>query len=88
MNPWHDDPPLAQSKPYVIEPAGDSWVLGLFGRQDAMISGPTLESAKEQAFELVRQWAPCRIRVHGDVFEEWLLDHLDGEWVKVLWHRT
>ncbi len=36
---------------YVIERYDASWVLRLFGRQDAMISGPTLESAKEQAFE-------------------------------------
>ena len=48
-----------------MERDGESWVLRLFGRQDAMISGPTLESAKEQAFERVRQWAPCRIRVMG-----------------------
>ena len=38
-----------------------------------MISSPTLESAKEQAFELVRRWAPCRMQVSGDVFEEWTL---------------
>ena len=65
---------------YVIERDGESWVLRLFGRQDAMISGPTLKSAKEQAFELVRQWAPCRIRVMGEVREEWTLDEPDGEW--------
>ena len=46
---------------YVIECDGDSWVLRSFGRQGAMISGPTLESAKEPTFERVRQWAPCRI---------------------------
>ena len=45
----------------------------MFGRQDALISGPTVESAKEQAFERVRQWAPCRIQVIGEAFEEWLL---------------
>ena len=30
-------------KSYVIERDRDSWVLRLFGRQEAMISGPTLE---------------------------------------------
>ena len=67
---------------YVIERDGDSWVLRLFGREDAMISGPTLESAKKQAFEYVRQWAPCRIRVMGEVREEWELGHRDGRWVQ------
>ena len=33
----------------VIERDGESWVLRPFGRHDALISGPTLESAKEQA---------------------------------------
>lgn len=47
---------------YIIEYYGESWVLRMFGRQDALISGPTVESAKEQAFEYVREWAPCRIR--------------------------
>ena len=36
--------------PYVIDRDRESWVLRLFGRQDALISGPTIESAKEQAF--------------------------------------
>ena len=36
-------------KTHVIEREGASWVLRLFGRQDAMISGPTVESAKKQA---------------------------------------
>ena len=49
-------------KSYVIERDHDSWVLRPFGRQDAMISGPTVESAKEQAFELLRPWSPCRMR--------------------------
>ena len=35
-----------------------------------MISGPTLESAKEQAFERVRQWAPGRIPSSGQVRRE------------------
>ena len=68
---------------YVIERDRESWFLSLFGRQDAMISGPTRESAKEQAFELVHQWAPCRIRVMGEAFEAWELGHRDGEWVQV-----
>ena len=46
----------------------------MFGRQDALISGPTVESAKEQAFEYVRERAPCRIRVMGDSPEEWRLE--------------
>ena len=70
-------------KSYVIERDGGSWVLRLFGRQEAMISGPTLESAKEQAFEYVRQWAPCKIRVIGKAFEEWRLERVDGEWGEV-----
>lgn len=53
-------------KSYVIERDGSSWVLRMFGRQDALISGPTVESAKEQAFEFVR--------------EEWRLEVADGEW--------
>lgn len=52
----------------------------MFGRQDALISGPTVESAKEQAFEYVRERAPCRIRVMGEGFEEWSLDVTEGEW--------
>ena len=67
-------------KEYVIEREGGSWVLRLFGRQDAMILGRTCRSAKRQAFEYVRQWAPCRIRVIGGGFEEWRLDSSDGEW--------
>jgi hypothetical protein len=51
---------------YLIERDCASWVLRKFGRQEVMVSGPTPESAKEQAFERVRQWAPCRIRVMGD----------------------
>ena len=43
---------------YVIERDRESWVLRLLGRQEPMISGPTLESAKEQALERGRQWAP------------------------------
>ena len=46
---------------YVIERVNDAWVLRLSGHVDAMISGPTVESAKEQAFEYVRLWAPGRI---------------------------
>ena len=65
---------------YVIERDGESWVLRLFGRQEALISGPTLESAKEQAFERVRRWAPRRSRVMGGVFEEWRLEQPDGDW--------
>ena len=65
----------------LIERDGESWVLRMFGRQDTLISGPTIESAKEQAFESVRQWAPCRIRVMGEGFEEWRLEEADGEWV-------
>ena len=42
-------------KSYVIERDGEFWVLRMFGRQDALISGPTVESAKEQAFEYVRE---------------------------------
>ena len=68
---------------YVIERAGGSWVLRPLGRHDAMISGPTLDSAKEQAFEYVRQRAPCQIRVMGDAFEEWRLERVDGEWEEV-----
>ncbi len=73
---------------YVIERLNGAWVLRLSGHEDAMISGPTVESAKEQAFEYVRKWAPCRIQVYGDALEEWLLDNPDGEWVKVQRHRT
>ena len=65
---------------YVIERAGGSWVLRPLGRHDAMISGPTLDSAKEQAFEYVRQRAPCQIRVMGDALEEWTLEESDGDW--------
>ena len=49
-------------------------------RHETMISGPAPESAKEQAIERVRQWAPCRIRVMGGGFEEWRLEQPDGEW--------
>ena len=45
---------------------GKLWVLRVFP-----------ESAKEQAFERVRQWAPCRIRVMGEVREEWRLEWAD-----------
>ena len=41
-------------KSYGIDRDPDSWVLRLFGRQDAMISGPTLESAKEQLRATIR----------------------------------
>ena len=68
---------------YVIERAGGSWVLRPFGRHDAMISGPTLDSAKEQAFEYVREGAPCRIQVMGEVREEWELGHWEGRWVQL-----
>ena len=67
---------------YVIDRYGDSWVVRLFEPQDAMIVGPTAESAKEQAFERLRQWAPCRSRVTGDVSEEWTLEHPEGAWEK------
>jgi len=67
-------------KSYVIDRDGESWVLRIFGRQDALISGPTLESAKEQAFEFVRQGAPCRILVMAEVLEVWQLERVDGEW--------
>ena len=65
---------------FVIERDGDYWGLRRFGRQDVMISGPTVESTKEQAFGLVRQWAPCHIRVMGEVVEEWQLADPGGEW--------
>ena len=48
-------------KSYVIDRLNDAWVLRLSGHEDAMISGPPLESAEEQAFEYVRLWAPGRI---------------------------
>jgi len=68
-------------RPYVIERAGDlAWVLRFAGSQHTMISGPTEESAREQAFECVRQWAPCQIRVIGEPREEWALTHPGGEW--------
>ena len=69
-------------KSYIIAADRESWVLRLFGQHDAMTSSPTLESAKEQAFERVRQWAPCRILVLGDVFEEWHLERHDGGWAQ------
>ncbi len=65
---------------YVIERLNGAWVLRLSGHEDAMISGPTVESAKEQAFEYVREWAPCRIQVRGEVSEEWTLEHPNSEW--------
>ena len=65
---------------YIIERDGSSWVLRMFGRQDALISGPTVESAKEQAFEYVRERAPCRILVMGKGFKEWRLEVAGGEW--------
>ena len=68
---------------YVIERDDDSWVLRIFGGQDALISGPTVESAKEQAFEYARDWAPCRVRVMADEFEEWMLDDTEGKWWRV-----
>ena len=67
-------------KSYIIERDGESWVLRLPGRQETLASGPTAGSIKEQAFERVRQWAPCRIQVIGDVVEEWQLADLDGDW--------
>ena len=76
-------------KSYVIERDREyHWVLRLSGRQETLASGPTLKSAKEQAFERVSQWAPCGIQVRGEAPEEWELGHRDGQWVKVLRHRT
>ena len=71
-------------KSYVIERDREYWVLRRSGRQETLASGPTAKSTKEQAFERVRQWAPCRIRVMGEVREEWELGHRDGLWVQLV----
>ena len=59
-------------------------VLNIGGRLlNQLISGPTVES---DAFERLRQWAPVRIRVMGDAFEEWTLQHPGGG-ERVIAHR-
>ena len=47
---------------------------------DTLISGLTVELAKELAFEYLREFAPCWIRVMGEGFKEWRLEEPDGEW--------
>jgi hypothetical protein len=73
-----------QVKSYVIEGCHETWVVRLFDRRDPMISGPTVDSAKGQAFDYVRQAAPCRIQVIADESEEWILADPDGEWERVI----
>ena len=68
-------------KAYVIEHIGDSWVLRVPGGH-AQPLAPTLGSARNQAFEHLRQSAPCRIRVSIETnYEEWILWHADHRWI-------
>ena len=69
---------------YVIELDGRLWVLRRFGRHDTMASGPTAESVREQAFDILRGGhAPCSLVIVGTPRYEWRLGSDDGEWEQV-----
>ena len=68
---------------YSIENEGRLWVLRRFGRLETMASGPDVASVREQAFDRLREFAPCSLRVLDSVPEEWRLESDEGEWEQV-----
>ena len=68
---------------YVIEREGRSWALRRLGSLDRMFAEEELGAVREHAFDRLRGWAPCRLRVMGKVRREWELGHKDGQWVQV-----
>ena len=70
-------------KSYVIGRERKSWVLRRSGSLDQMFTDEELVAVREHAFERLRGWAPCTLRIRGEVREEWELGHRDGQWVQV-----
>ena len=70
-------------KSYVIGRERKSWVLRRSGSLDQMFTDDELVAVREHAFERLRGWAPCTLRIRGEVREEWELGHRDGQWVQV-----
>ena len=69
---------------YVIENEGRLWVLRRLGRRETIASGSDLVAVREQAFVRQRRYAPCSLRVLGEIREEWHLESSDGEWSRVV----
>ena len=70
---------------YVIEfdREREVWVLHPFGRHGMIATGPTVDSIRSQAFGILRNRAPRTLLILGDDFEEWRLEHQDGDWEQV-----
>ena len=69
---------------YVIEREGRLWVLRRFGQRETIASASDLLSIREEAFVRQRRYAPCSLRILGEVREEWQLESSDGEWSRIV----
>ena len=65
---------------HIIEPDREkSWVLRRFGKYETVASGPTAEDVRDQAFDRLRDHAPCSFTIMDEERETWQLEQ-GGEW--------
>ena len=69
-------------KTYVVEFEDESWVLRRFGVEHQIHRNEEFVAVRDYAFDRLRRWAPCTIRVLGKSHEEWRLDGVGGNWEK------
>ena len=72
----------AELRRYVIE--GDRekklWVLRRLGRQETLASGASAEDVRDQAFERLKDFAPCSFKIMDGSRPEWRLEREQGGW--------